>query len=224
MRNGGPLETGLDRTLEGGAILLLAPLLLIAAPLPVIAGAIVVEVGIAFMLRAPGSEEHHHLLQLLAADVAACAALATAALIVPTNIAAGVFTVLATAAGAAAFVINGYAMRELCRGIGHGGLGRRWRRANPAITKAGVACTIAIGVAFATGAISVHDHRYVVDRLAPATVAYLVTVVAFIATVIRSSTIAANTRYTVRVHFENEPLRRLRRPQLRQLPGHRPSN
>jgi hypothetical protein len=176
------------------------------------------------MLRAPGSDEHQHLLQLLAADVAAYAALSTAALIVPANTAAAVLTVLATAAGAAAFVINGYAMRELCRGIGHGGLGRRWRRASPAITRAGAACTVAVGVAFATGAISVRGHRYVLDRVAPPAIAYLITVVMFIAMVARESTLAANTRYTVRVHFENEPLRRLRRPELRQLPGHRPGN
>jgi hypothetical protein len=224
MRNGGPLETGLDRTLIGGAILLLAPLLLVAAPVPAIAGAIVVEVGTAFMLRAPASDEHQHLLQLLAADIAVYVMLGVAALLVPIGAAAGALTVLATAAGAAAFVINGYAMRELCRGLGHGGLGRRWRNANVAIARAGGACTIAIGAAFATDAISVDGHRYVVDTHAPASIAYAATVVVFVAMVVRLSTLVSHTRYTVRVHFENEPLRRLRRPQLRQLPGQHPGN
>jgi hypothetical protein len=70
----------------------------------------------------------------------------------------------------------------------------------------------------------VHGHHYAFDRYGPASLAYVATVVVFIATVVRLATLVAHTRYTLRVHFENEPLRRLRRPDMRQLRGHYPSN
>jgi hypothetical protein len=176
------------------------------------------------MLRAPASDEHRRLLQLLAADVAAYIGLGAAALIVSGAATAGTLAVLAGAAAATAFVINGYAMQELSRGLGHGGLGRWWRHKSVAVARAGIALTAVTAIAFATGAISVRGHGYVIDRQAPATIAYVATAVLFVVMVARMWTLVAKTRYTARVHFENEPLRRLRRPELHQWPGHHPSH
>jgi hypothetical protein len=197
---GGPLETGLRRSVAGVLVFLFAPLLVVAnLPLPGLVGAAWLVAAVVLMLRSPSSDAFAWRLRALCAFLALWLAVTGVTLFGRLH---PYVAVLSVGAYAAVFVAYAAALAQLARDVGQGRIARAWSKAAFVVWRAGVALVGITTLAVMAKELTITGHRYDYSTEGIASLTMLTPIAVIAAVTLRRAHLFARTRLALRTCVE----------------------